>query len=82
MPNLGPTELIIILIIVVLLFGVGRLGRLGGELGKGITEFRKGLQSDESDEEGASNEGSEGASEKAPSETPEAVAEEPPYKSD
>lgn len=45
--NLGPTELIIILLIVVLLFGVGRLGRIGGELGKGIREFRRGLQEDE-----------------------------------
>lgn len=78
MPNLGPTELIIILIIVVLLFGVGRLGRLGGELGKGITEFRKGLQSDESDEDGDSDE----ASEKAPSESSEAVAEETRSNSD
>ncbi|GMR09574.1 MAG: hypothetical protein BMS9Abin28_0393 [Anaerolineae bacterium] len=51
MPNLGPTELIIILIIAVLLFGVGRLGRLGGELGKGIREFRRGIQDDETDEE-------------------------------
>jgi len=51
MPNFGPTELIIILIIAVLLFGVGRLGRLGGELGKGIKEFRKGIQEDDSDEE-------------------------------
>ncbi len=47
MPNLGPTELIIILVIVVLLFGVGRLSRIGGELGRGIREFRKGLQGDE-----------------------------------
>ena len=78
MPNLGPTELIIILIIVVLLFGVGRLGRLGGELGKGITEFRKGLQSDESDEDGDSDEASENAS----SETPEAAAEQTPSNSD
>ena len=51
MPNFGPTELIIILIIAVLLFGVGRLGRLGGELGRGIKEFRKGIQEDDSDEE-------------------------------
>ncbi|MBI4771199.1 MAG: twin-arginine translocase TatA/TatE family subunit [Chloroflexi bacterium] len=42
--NLGPTELIIILLIVVLLFGVGRLGKIGGELGKGIRSFREGLQ--------------------------------------
>jgi sec-independent protein translocase protein TatA len=51
MPNFGPTELIIILVIAVLLFGVGRLGRLGGELGRGIKEFRKGIQDDDSDEE-------------------------------
>lgn len=44
MPNLGPTELIIILVIVLVLFGVGRLGKIGGELGRGIFEFRKGLQ--------------------------------------
>ncbi len=45
--NLGPTELIIILVIVLLLFGVGRLSRIGGELGKGIREFRQGLSGDE-----------------------------------
>ncbi|MCZ7542829.1 MAG: twin-arginine translocase TatA/TatE family subunit [Anaerolineae bacterium] len=43
MPHLGPTELIIILVIVVILFGVGRLGRIGGELGTAIREFRRGL---------------------------------------
>ena len=57
MPNLGPTELIIILLIAVLLFGVGRLGRLGGELGKGIREFRKGIQ--EGDGESTEEEGVE-----------------------
>jgi sec-independent protein translocase protein TatA len=45
--NLGPTELIIILVIVILLFGVGRLSRIGGELGRGIREFRTGLKSDD-----------------------------------
>ena len=44
--QLGPTELIIILIIVLLLFGVGRIGKIGGELGKGIRSFREGLQGD------------------------------------
>jgi sec-independent protein translocase protein TatA len=48
--NLGPTELIIILVIVVLLFGVGRLSRIGGELGRGIREFRTGLKTDEDEE--------------------------------
>ncbi len=45
--DIGPTELIIILLIVVVLFGVGRVGQLGGELGKAIREFRKGLSGDE-----------------------------------
>ncbi len=43
MPNLGPGELIIILLIVVVLFGAGRVSRLGGELGTAIREFKKGL---------------------------------------
>jgi len=41
--RLGPTELIIILLIIVLLFGVGRIGKIAGELGRGIREFREGL---------------------------------------
>lgn len=40
MPNLGPTELIIILIIVILIFGAGKLPEIGGALGKGIKEFK------------------------------------------
>lgn len=48
--NLGPTELIIILVIVVLLFGVGRLSQIGGELGKGIREFRSGLREEDDDD--------------------------------
>jgi sec-independent protein translocase protein TatA len=45
--RLGAPELIIILVIVVLLFGVGRIGKIAGELGKGIREFRTGLNEDE-----------------------------------
>ena len=41
--SLGPTELIIILVIVLLLFGVGRVSRIGGELGSAVGKFRKGL---------------------------------------
>ena len=48
--GLGVTELIIILVIVIVLFGVGRLGKIGGELGSGIKAFREGISSDKDDE--------------------------------
>ncbi len=41
--KLGTTELIIILVIVILLFGPGRIGKIAGELGRGIKNFRDGL---------------------------------------
>ena len=41
MPNLGPTELIIVLVLVIIVFGVGKLPEVGGALGKSIKEFRK-----------------------------------------
>ncbi len=43
--DIGPTELIIILLIVILLFGVGRISKIAGELGSGIRAFKDGLQS-------------------------------------
>ena len=50
-PRLGPTELIIILVIVLLLFGPGRIGKIAGEIGKGIKSFRDGLGGDKKDEQ-------------------------------
>jgi sec-independent protein translocase protein TatA len=47
MANIRGWELIIILVIVLLLFGVGRISKIAGELGRGIREFREGLTSDE-----------------------------------
>lgn len=41
--HLGPTELIILVVIVIMLFGVGRIARIGGEIGSGIRAFRQGL---------------------------------------
>ncbi len=41
--DFGPIELLIILVIVVLLFGPGRIGKVAGEIGKGIRNFRDGL---------------------------------------
>ncbi len=45
--RLGPTELIIILVIIILLFGVGRIGKVAGELGSGLRAFREGLRGDD-----------------------------------
>lgn len=45
--SLGLPELLIILVIVVLLFGVGRISQVSGEIGKSIKAFRKGLGDDE-----------------------------------
>ncbi|MBW4439153.1 MAG: twin-arginine translocase TatA/TatE family subunit [Pleurocapsa minor GSE-CHR-MK-17-07R] len=42
--NFGPTELIIILVIVLVLFGVGRIGKIGGEVGSAVANFRKGVK--------------------------------------
>ena len=56
MPRIGPTELIIVLVIVVIGFGIGSLPEVGGGLGKGIREFRRSLSgrggrvADEADE--------------------------------
>ena len=41
--HFGTTELVIILVIIVLLFGVGRIGKIAGELGKGVRDFRDGI---------------------------------------
>ncbi len=43
----GFPELLIILVIVLLLFGPGRLGKVAGELGKGIRAFKEGLNGEE-----------------------------------
>ena len=45
--NLGVPELIIILVIVILIFGIGRFSKLGGELGRAIRNFRGGLKGDD-----------------------------------
>lgn len=50
--NLGPTELLIVLVLVLLLFGASRIPRLARSLGEAQREFQRGLKrnSDEADE--------------------------------
>ncbi len=49
--RIGVPELMIILIIIILLFGVGRIGKVAGELGSGIRAFREGLKTKDENEE-------------------------------
>ncbi len=51
MPSLGVPELIIILFIILIIFGVGRLPELGGALGRSIREFRKATAEEEPTEQ-------------------------------
>ncbi len=50
MAGFGPTELIIILVIVIVLFGVGRISKIAGEMGSGIRAFKDGLRGDDEEE--------------------------------
>jgi len=49
----GPMELIIVLVVVLIIFGVGRLPEIGGAMGKAIKEFRS-TQKDDNNADGTS----------------------------
>ncbi|HET9913383.1 MAG TPA: twin-arginine translocase TatA/TatE family subunit [Anaerolineales bacterium] len=51
----GGWEWIIVLVIVLLLFGPGRIGKIAGELGKGIKAFRDGIGKDKQEDEQSSD---------------------------
>jgi sec-independent protein translocase protein TatA len=50
MLRLGGWEWIIILVIILLLFGPGRIGKIAGELGRSIKSFREGLSGEEKED--------------------------------
>ncbi len=50
MVGLGVPEMLLILVVVLLLFGLGRVSRLGGELGSSVSAFRKGLKQHDADQ--------------------------------
>ncbi|MBI4420835.1 MAG: twin-arginine translocase TatA/TatE family subunit [Gemmatimonadetes bacterium] len=53
--NLGFSELLVILLIVLLVFGAKRLPEMGAAMGKGIREFKKSLRDVQSSIEGGGN---------------------------
>jgi len=50
MPNIGPLELAIVLIIALVIFGPKRLPELGKSVGRGIREFKSSISGDDDDE--------------------------------
>jgi sec-independent protein translocase protein TatA len=53
MPNVGPLELLVVLIIALVVFGPKRLPELGRSLGRGIREFRSSVGGDDKDDDDA-----------------------------
>jgi sec-independent protein translocase protein TatA len=51
MPNVGPLEIAIVLVIVLIIFGPKRLPELGRSMGRGIRDFRGAMSGDHDDEE-------------------------------
>lgn len=48
--GIGTPELLIILVVVLLVFGIGRISKLGSELGKGVRAFREGVRDAQKEE--------------------------------
>ncbi len=49
--RLGPWEIALIVVIILIVFGVGKLPQIGGAMGKGIRNFRKGQRGEDFEEE-------------------------------
>ena len=80
--SIGIWQIVLILVIVLILFGAGKLPRVMGDIAKGVKSFKAGLKDDESDDKDAASEtkevphGQAMASESTETEAP-AKAEEP-----
>jgi sec-independent protein translocase protein TatA len=61
MPSIGPLELVIVLVIIVVVFGIGKLPEVGGGLGKGIREFRRSLTGKDDDDDDAKGDSGSGS---------------------
>jgi sec-independent protein translocase protein TatA len=74
--NIGPLEIIIVLIIALIVFGPKRLPELGNSLGRGIREFKETITGDKKDDEDDAKmlHASEVTTAKAPESTPVATA--------
>ena len=48
--KMGPWEIGLILVIILIVFGVGKLPQVGGAIGKGLKSFKKGQEEDDEEE--------------------------------
>lgn len=71
--NIGPAGLILIAIVVLVLFGRGKIAGMMGEVGKGITAFKRGVKDSTEEIENASAQAADGSD--ARDVTPEAPRE-------
>jgi len=44
--SLGPLQILLIVVVILLLFGAGKIPRLMGDVAKGVNAFKKGLKED------------------------------------
>jgi len=73
-PNIGPLEIAIVLVIVLIIFGPKRLPELGRSMGRGIREFKGSVSGDQTDEDDVDDKRAElHASEASEAEPAEAV---------
>ena len=67
--SIGPWQILLILVIVLIIFGAGKLPRVAGDLAKGIKNFKKGM-SDDSNAEAANDVSKSVEADKSTAETP------------
>ena len=80
MPNIGPLELAIVLVIALVIFGPKRLPDLGRSLGSGMREFKNSITGKDEEEEKLEETKRE-LTEQSPATTAEPIADEPPASS-
>ncbi len=49
--RIGPWEIALVLVIILIVFGVGKLPQVGGAIGKGLRSFKKGQMGEDLEEE-------------------------------